>query len=320
MRGGPPALGAGLTLSDVPAFEREAPDDTLRYPYSGPEYDPEEDEPRPSEGRWLCSEAQLFYLATGVLPPRDRAPSGALRRWFVSQGVPEGRARALACGALYASCAGELRCELDEMAWDMDWPEEPAEASEPAPLQNEPKAPPDSSDSTAQIAALTRQLKEARSACHEAEQAEGRLQGKIRELEQQAERDRAELAQLRETLLRLETASEDDTPEDAAAVSFPWQVTRRVLSFGGHDTWSKAIRPLLPGIRFYEREMLPDLTAIRGADVIWLQTNALSHKHYYRIMDAARREGIPVRYFAFASARKCAEQVVQYELEAEQDG
>ena len=92
-----------------------------------------------------------------------------------------------------------------------------------------------------------------------------------------------------------------------------------MVVFGGHDTWRKAVRPLLPGARFYDREVLPDLNAIRGTDVVWLQVNALSHKYYYRIIDAARKHDIPVRYFGSASAKKCAVQLALDELAAEQD-
>ena len=59
---------------------------------------------------------------------------------------------------------------------------------------------------------------------------------------------------------------------------------------------------------------LPDLNAIRGADVVWIQPNALSHKYYYRIIDAARKNDIQVRYFGFASAKKCAGQLSLDEL------
>ncbi|MCI8538248.1 MAG: hypothetical protein HFF18_06240 [Oscillospiraceae bacterium] len=63
----------------------------------------------------------------------------------------------------------------------------------------------------------------------------------------------------------------------------------------------------LAGARFYDREMLPEIDAIKGADVVWIQANALSHKYYYRIIDAAKQGSADIRYFRYASARKCAE-------------
>ena len=73
---------------------------------------------------------------------------------------------------------------------------------------------------------------------------------------------------------------------------------------------------MLPDVRFFDREMLPDINVVKSADVVWIQTNAISHKFYYRIIDTARKENIPVRYFGSASARKCAEQLVTNELAA----
>ena len=132
--------------------------------------------------------------------------------------------------------------------------------------------------------------------------------------EQKGEADRAELAQLRETLYDLRGGEAPEAGDSGPLVELPWQVKRRVVVFGGHDSWRKAVKPLLPGARFYDREVLPDLNAIRGADVVWLQANALSHKYYYRIIDTARKNDIPVRYFGSASAQKCAVQLALDEL------
>ena len=53
-----------------------------------------------------------------------------------------------------------------------------------------------------------------------------------------------------------------------------------------------------------------DRTVIRNADVVWIQTNAIAHRQYYAIIDEIRKTKVPVKYFLYASARKCAEQVV----------
>lgn len=50
--------------------------------------------------------------------------------------------------------------------------------------------------------------------------------------------------------------------------------------------------------------------AIRNADVIWLQPNCLSHADFYKIIDLVRREEKPLHYFTWASAEKCAEQLL----------
>lgn len=169
----------------------------------------------------------------------------------------------------------------------------------------------------AKIEELTRKLKELRGALHDAERTSNRLREQLRETEQRGEADRSELAQLRDTLYSLRAREEESAENVGPLVELPWQVRRRVVVFGGHDSWRKAVKPLLPGARFYDREVLPDLNTIRGADVVWLQINALSHKYFYRIIDAARKNSIAVRYFGSASAKKCAVQLALDELARE---
>ncbi|MCI8537428.1 MAG: hypothetical protein HFF18_02040 [Oscillospiraceae bacterium] len=301
---------------EFPAAETGFPDHQLKYPYYGPAYDMETDEEIMVEGERIISEPQLFYLATGCLLPRDRKPSGELIDWLVRQNMPEDWAKAFAWGAMVASCVepeddsldfgaldGLLAGWMDDMETALDFVEEDSSDEEAV------------EDYAAQAAELSRQLKEARRAAHDAEQAARKLQEQARKLEAQAERDRAELIQLRDTVYQMTQGAEAEealSPE----VVLPWQVQRRTVICGGHDTWSKAIRPLLPGARFYDREMLPEVDAIKGADVVWIQANALSHKYYYRIIDAAKKGGADIRYFRYASAKKCAEQLAEDELES----
>lgn len=274
-----------------------SPDTELRYPFQASDGDGD---------RRILSEGQLFYLATGYLPPRDRSASDALMKWFRGQGLKRERAREWAFTASAMSFAEDARADAVSGVWESGAKSAGRAAGDSRDA--------DTADDAERIADLTRQLKSAKQSAHDKEQAIRQLEEQIREENGRAERDRMELRGLRETLYRTRAA---ETPEFAAVenqIQLPWQVRRRILIFGGHDTWSKSIRPLLPGARFFQRESLPDLNAIKGADVVWIQANALSHKFYYRIIDAARKENILVRYFSFASARKCAEQVVEYEL------
>ena len=81
-----------------------------------------------------------------------------------------------------------------------------------------------------------------------------------------------------------------------------------VVVFGGHPTWLKAIKPMLPDVKFIEG--VPSSEQIKGAEMVWLQTNYMSHKAFYKIIDIVRSKNIPLRYFTSASAAKGAEQVV----------
>ena len=84
----------------------------------------------------------------------------------------------------------------------------------------------------------------------------------------------------------------------------------RIVICGGHDSFIKQFSQLITGNVRYLSNVRINEELIRGASSVWLQTNALSHSDYYKIMDLCRRNSIPVNYFTFASARKCAEQIV----------
>lgn len=291
-------------------YEPGMPDYKLQYIYG----ERPGEEGKRLESEWLLSEAQLFYIATGVVPPRKHMPSRELVRWFMEQGVVEQRARELAWGAMFACYS-----DAGERGWrDFDWRDDDEEDKETLPSEEpeEVSAAPDGTAIAERLEELTQQVKEMRSALHDAERTSNRLRGQLLEAERQTEINQTELAQLRDTLYRLQSSKDEPDVDSGQLVELPWQVKRRAVVFGGHDTWRKAIKPLLPGARFYDREMLPDLNAIRSADVVWLQVNALSHKYYYRIIDAARKNDIPVRYFGSASAKKCAVQFALDELAA----
>lgn len=292
----------------IEPFESDGPDYKLRYEYrvAG------ENDAECASGQ-LVSETQLFFNATGVVIPRNQKPSENLIRWFVSQGVKKQRARELAWGAMFAyyTDAGEhgwqeLDRLFDEAVKNEELPPKEMEENLPVPQSAE--------DQAAQIELLTRKVKELHSALHDVEHMAGRVRDQLRTAEQNSEVDRAELAQLRENLYWLRAGEDPEAVDNGPLVELPWQVRQRTLVFGGHDSWRKAVKPLLPGARFYDREILPDLNAIRSADVVWLQVNAMSHKYYYRIIDTARKHNIPVRYFGSAGARKCAMQLAFDEL------
>lgn len=84
------------------------------------------------------------------------------------------------------------------------------------------------------------------------------------------------------------------------------------IAFGGHDSWLREIKFKLPDVRFL-RDDISSPEIIKRADVVWIQTNCIGHKSYNIIIELARRYNRRVRYFAYASATKCAEQVVAEE-------
>ena len=294
------------------AYEEGTPDYTLQYPFH-PRDDAEEENIPDStveEGNLLTGD-QLFYLATGYILPRNQRPSSKLKKWFEDQGAVPELAEGMTWGAWILSCVNELQDVglPDGFKEEEEEPEEPS-IEEP---EDEPEDEP-AEDYAARMAELERQLKEARRTIHETERVNRQLRSQLEETEAESMQDRAELSQLRETLYEIKSSEGCPEEEPEEKIQFPYQTNRRTVSFGGHESWRKAIRPMLPEVRFFDREALPDVNTIKSADVVWIQANAISHKYYYIVIDTARKEKIPVRYFGFASARKCAEQLVMDEL------
>ena len=101
-------------------------------------------------------------------------------------------------------------------------------------------------------------------------------------------------------------------PSASVSVSLPYDIRKQTVIFGGHTAWLKTLRPMLQGnVRFIDWDRRFSLNLIRNADIVWIQTNSLSHAMYVRIADSARQYHKPVRYFSCAGAVGCARQVLE---------
>lgn len=117
-----------------------------------------------------------------------------------------------------------------------------------------------------------------------------------------------ELADLRELVFNQEN---DVREKPTKEIQYPYETRKRTVVFGGHDTFLKAFRPLLPTVKYVDTAIYsfsPEI--VRNADVVWIQNNCISHSQYGNIVRLTRQHGIQLRYFAYASAEKCAEQLV----------
>ena len=107
------------------------------------------------------------------------------------------------------------------------------------------------------------------------------------------------------------------------SISFPYQTIKRTVIFGGHHTFLKEIRKKLPNVKYVNisdyafnvdvniSDYAFNVDIIRNADVVWVQTNCISHTQYARILKTVRTYGTQLCYFSCASARKCAVQIVE---------
>lgn len=123
-----------------------------------------------------------------------------------------------------------------------------------------------------------------------------------------------ELADLRELVFNRENENQERLEKTKRQISYPYQTKKRTVVFGGHDSFLRAFKPMLPTVRFVDAGNLafsPEI--IRNADVVWIQNNCISHSQYWSIVKNCKQAGVQMRYFAFASAEKCAEQLVEWD-------
>lgn len=172
----------------------------------------------------------------------------------------------------------------------------------------------ESGDWEDQKAKMEKQIQQLRSALHTAEKAAADARKQMEKQRLTAEAEHRELADLREIIFNNDDFDrvDDSTVEIADDKKYPYTIQKSTVVFGGHETWLKSLKPMLKGdIKFIAKEMKIDVSLVRYADVIWVQSNAIPHRSYYSIVNTARKLGKPIRYFTNASAVKCAEQIVE---------
>ena len=97
-------------------------------------------------------------------------------------------------------------------------------------------------------------------------------------------------------------------------MQWPYAVKKRILVFGGHDSWLKVIRGMLEGVRWIDKGERVNTDAIKRADIVFIQTNAMPHKMFYPVDEACKKYKVPMRYCCSASAERCAIQIAQADM------
>ena len=248
------------------------------------------------------SMGQIIYQMTGAILPRDMHFMDGLAPTVRKLGV-KGKDVNLMIALMNVLNAVQGRTEV--LATEEDEEEENLTPTE------------DVEELKEQLKKLREQNKKLTDVAHEQDRRARKAEAALALEREQIDSDRRELAGLREVVFA-NSASTSATDDDRISVVLPHKVQSRLIIFGGHDMWQKPMKEYLTGdIRFIDRSLVAfDTDVIKHADEIWIQTNCISHKMYYKIMDAARKWKKQVKYFLYASARKCAEQVVLSEDES----
>ena len=253
--------------------------------YAGRKY--EEDEEEPHE----VSIAQIIYEHTGAILPRNMHRFDDAFRPLKKRGLKPSEAN-MVCALM--NVLGEARRRQEYISdggfrkgldWDSIAQPEKTEEADSVAEENE------------RLKKELAQLKE------QAKKANYALSRENRELKERLEKSEAaagemtqELADLREIVFNQQSGTEEKTAK--VKITFPYHTTRRILAFGGHDSWLREIKFKVPDVRFMGEDISsPEI--IRRADVVWIQTNCIGHKSYYNIIDLARKYDRKVRYFKY---------------------
>ena len=68
---------------------------------------------------------------------------------------------------------------------------------------------------------------------------------------------------------------------------FNYEIQHNTIIFGGHENLTKGIKNKLNGnVRYVSKDSISfDPLLIRNADVVWVQSNAIPHSSYHRILE-----------------------------------
>lgn len=236
--------------------------------------------------------SKLVFLLSGLVVPRSNTDYRYIKALIKDDGLTAAEAELL-CDYLALACSVSKR---NDYVFIDDEDNDNTEVSEE---QN------DSADVEAEkIRILKRENKSLKSLVNKLEHRIKETDNALRSTDEKLEAAVSELAELRSMIRKAESTGE----EFKTTVSFPYSSIKRAVVFGGHESWSKSIRNLLNNVRFVDASAIPNTSLIMNADVVWIQTNAISHSSFYKIIDVIRKHDIELRYFKYSSAEKCAEQ------------
>ena len=268
----------------------------------------------------LMNESQIiYYLTQGVIVPRKFKSFEAFRLILESQGVAKEEINKIINYAnAYSMFVDRKDDDLAELEFDklFDLNDEGAddkqiaqENSEILPSQDEQKV-----DCLAELVRIKEENERLRGEFHHIEKLLKKEREQFKTQNEQYKREHAELIDLRNIIFKQATGEDNSEENSKLSIEYPYTVKKNVCVFGGHDSWRKVIKPMFTNVRFIHKDVIPNVDLIKNSDIIWIQPNSLAHMYYYTIIDIVRTHNIPVRYFSYASASKCAEQLVLEDL------
>lgn len=258
-------------------------------------------------GKWTLDQ-HIYRLCRGIVPVGFH-PFSAEREVMRKDGVEEADMIADLSEMMFLSSfqAGQLICGGYSLKQhDTEDDEKKVETAD-----SEDGSDPDIHALQAELQEARKQVKELHKELyelrHETEVAQSKAEQELKSLRM----EHRELADLRELVFNQEHEHPEELEKPTKQIDYPYEPLKRTVVFGGHDTFLKAFKPLFPSVRFVDaRQLAFDTGVIRNADVVWIQNNCMSHPQYWKVVKACKVYDVQLRYFAYASAEKCAEQLV----------
>lgn len=113
--------------------------------------------------------------------------------------------------------------------------------------------------------------------------------------------DAEELAALRNAIY--EANSDAEEPLDAEHTR---EIPGDIAVIGGHQTWARMLSEAAP-VRVWPAGTTCPQRVIASAGEVWIQAAHMSHSAFYAAIGAARRAGVPVRYFSSTGVARCVD-------------
>ena len=249
-----------------------------------------------SAKRDLISPSQLVFLSSGLIPPR--------------QGRSISYTKLLLNESKLSKDQQDLLYEYVSLAYSINHKDLDFSDSDEDEVSSEiSKDHQEIRDREKEIKKLRTEIKHLKNIVNQTEHKYKEISVRLREANMKLDVSATELSELR-SMIRESIDKDEESP---ISVSFPYAVNKRTVIIGGHQSWMNAMKTLIKDARFIAASQQPNTGVILNSEVVWIQTNALGHSGFYKIIDIIRRNNIPVCYFKYSSAEKCAEQIALYD-------
>lgn len=244
--------------------------------------------------------AQLLYENAYTVYPRVTGTLPQLEQYFADMGLEDTAQKEAYQLLLYLLRSGNDRSESLaayrlQTALENTQHEIPVDTEDTQLLQTH-------------IKELTRQTEMLRAAAYEENKQKRAAEKNLRHVQAENGSLRWELMDLRQLIFSQQQELDVEYSEETA-IDFPVKLPGKIVSVGGHPNWVRDMKALLPNIAYFSAEVLPNKDILRNAHEVWVQTQYISHKSFYRILSALGTE-TQLRYFGSKSAQRCAVQLV----------